>query len=838
MQFKAVLDENNDNEAFMVTDFSAEAYAKECPDAQVCRVTNFTNDGLRLLQASWSPSYTRRQGDKMYCNSDWLGDSAFADSADPMRLSGVTHQECKQRCTNETSCKAYSYDVSRAWCILCTADTPTFLIHVNWVSYWKPQSPLASSVSGPNPNPILRPDPNANHSSVAVAYTEPIASANARADTYANAAAHSHTDGAPDARTDVSADASAHAHTHAASDSVAECLTHASANASTEPRADTCTDTAAELITNACADTQPNSPRRCWIRIVVMQADGPADSCADCGANKGSHTKPNARPHAKSHTVAHTFDVRQGANALRGDGDGVPPQRQLAEPLSPSTAFDASRGVDVQFEVHCGDTAGALRTQQQLTTMLADKPPASSLVALMRQHMLDAGVDPPGAMVAAPGDPVRVGQTMCGPGFFFQWAGSKVPGVCVRCPAGTFKSFDGSADARCTSCAAGQYNPVNGSVACLACASGKSNPMLGVAAESGGTGSPECEACGTLGAAVAESAFIGTGNVDGERTACTPDVAATAGLTACFIALGLLIIFFARYGPRDCGSMSWAKRRMILGASGDFISDGFYIATAVYDSPGLKVAACVQFVTPTLAFMVYRRRLVWQHLGNLHKKYQLETGGPWEPSLSHFLWKVFKKVVWLAALVIWYPIAMVLAINCKLFAFKSFADDQYEETDETNRTSRTNKFKGSYIQGSTQASKRESMEGSRRRRTLSHNQYLGSDRFKLREQKRLNKSFNLTLIFELFMATLPSVGITVYNWYMTGASLHDEVFLISMGFALWATAEGAFPLLFWILRLGWASGITVELFDDWECTRCNMKNAAQAVTIANTDSDV
>ena len=93
----------------------------------------------------------------------------------------------------------------------------------------------------------------------------------------------------------------------------------------------------------------------------------------------------------------------------------------------------------------------------------------------------------------------------------------------------------------------------------------------------------------------------------------------------------------------------------------------------------------------------------------------------------------------------------------------------------------------------------------------------------------LNKSFNLSLVLELLISTLPSVSITIYNWYQTGRDLHDTLFLVSMGFSFWALFEGLFPLIFWVSKVGWTHGITVELFDDWVCADCKMVNSASVV---------
>jgi hypothetical protein len=81
-------------------------------------------------------SYTR-QGDTTYCNSDWTSDGAFSSASEPMKFSGATRDLCQQRCNDEGSCKAYSFDKSRSWCILCTADAVTFKGHGSWTSYLK-----------------------------------------------------------------------------------------------------------------------------------------------------------------------------------------------------------------------------------------------------------------------------------------------------------------------------------------------------------------------------------------------------------------------------------------------------------------------------------------------------------------------------------------------------------------------------------------------------------------------------------------------------------------------------------------------------------------------------
>jgi hypothetical protein len=185
---------------------------------------------------------------------------------------------------------------------------------------------------------------------------------------------------------------------------------------------------------------------------------------------------------------------------------------------------------------------------------------------------------------------------------------------------------------------------------------------------------------------------------------------------------------------------------------------------------------------------------------------------------------------------------MVLAINCKLFAFKSFTDNQFELSFKAGKASKKQNS-GGIIQGSTKASRRISEQGSRRLRRGTNGEedtvreragssldnYRNSPLFHHREKRRLNKSFNLTLVFELFLATLPSVCITFYNWYLTGASWDDKLFLVSMGFSFWAMAEGAFPLAFWVNKLGWEYGSTVELFDDWACPVCSMENSADAI---------
>jgi len=580
-------------------------------------------------------------------------------------------------------------------------------------------------------------------------------------------------------------------------------------------------------------------------------------------------------------------DVQQGAHALDGAGDLSPPSsRRLA--AAADAAFDRSRGVQVQLEVQGNTTAWAGRVQGQLRQLQSNATVTSLLVTSLEQHMQTDGIAPPAGLNMLVVEPVRVGPAMCSAGYFFVWQGAVTPSICVACPAGKHKVSAGSADARCNSCTVGRFNPMNASsVACHACQPGKSNPLLGAVAASScemcaagamapnaGTarcslcapgrsqgeraqtscsrcgpgrfasnvGSVACLKCGMFGAAIAGSDAIGAGTLNDQRTSCTPDVAATTGLTFCFIAVGILLLFYSFHGPKDCGGMSWSKRRMILGASGDFITDAFYIATAVYDSADLKKVAIAQFVLPTAAFMVFRHKLVWQHLGNLREKYEAETGEPWKPKLSHFLRKIFKMGFWLVALGVWYPCAMVLAINCKLFAFKSFTDNQFELSFKAGKAGKKQNS-GGIIQGSTKASRRISEQGSRRLRRGTNGEedtvreragssldnYLTSDLFHHREKRRLNKSFNLTLVFELFLATLPSVCITFYNWYLTGASWDDKLFLVSMGFSFWAMAEGAFPLAFWVNKLSWEFGSTVELFDDWTCPVCSMENSADAI---------
>jgi hypothetical protein len=54
-----------------------------------------------------------------------------------MKFSGATLDLCQQRCNDEGSCTAYSFDKSRAWCTLCTADAVTFKGHGAWTSYLK-----------------------------------------------------------------------------------------------------------------------------------------------------------------------------------------------------------------------------------------------------------------------------------------------------------------------------------------------------------------------------------------------------------------------------------------------------------------------------------------------------------------------------------------------------------------------------------------------------------------------------------------------------------------------------------------------------------------------------
>eukprot|EP00937_MAST-01D_sp_MAST-1D-sp2_P004628 g4628.t1 len=474
-------------------------------------------------------------------------------------------------------------------------------------------------------------------------------------------------------------------------------------------------------------------------------------------------------------------DVRQAEHALDGSaGGGASAKgRRLAVP-APVAAFDSSRGVEVQFEVHSRRAAEARHVQRQLAKLQHHAPTAESLVVSVSHHMQSAGLAPPPAMSVALVQPVRVGPTVCSAGFVFRSHGLRAAGACMHCPAGTHK------------------------------------PEAGATA---------CKACGTLGAAVAGSDVIGKGQVDDGRTSCTPDIGATVGLTACFVALGLLLVFFARYGPLDCGKMSWAKRRMIIGSSGDFISDGFYIATAVYDSQGLKAAATVGFFAPTAAFMVFRRKLIYEHICRMRKKYQryLESLGGWTASAGQNALIVGRAGAWLVLHLGWYPLSMVLAINCKLFGFESFAKEDYNE--ETG--------KGHIIAGQRAESKRKSQEPDWLKRGNGTIPQSVRQRYRRRiefdTRANLNKAFNLSILFELLLSTLPSLAITVYNWYATGASWDDRMFLISMAFSCWALVEGAYPLVFWIRKLSFTEGIKVELFDDWECTACNFKNGAETL---------
>jgi len=127
-------------------------------------------------------------------------------------------------------------------------------------------------------------------------------------------------------------------------------------------------------------------------------------------------------------------------------------------------------------------------------------------------------------------------------------------------------------------------------------------------------------------------------------------------------------------------------------------------------------------------------------------------------------------------------------------------------------------------------------EGNKRSNTLQE-EYLGSFKFKHRASARLNKSFNLSLAFELVFSTMPSVSVTYINGARTGQDSSDVLFLVSMIFSIYALIEGLWPLGFWVHKLGWKNGITVELFDEWTCGDCGMKNSASAVECSGPPND-
>eukprot|EP00937_MAST-01D_sp_MAST-1D-sp2_P007082 g7082.t1 len=74
-------------------------------------------------------------------NSAWTSYvcSTFSGKSDqtPRKFGNATDYECKNRCNADDACKAYSFDESRKWCMLCTADAVTFKHHGAWISHVK-----------------------------------------------------------------------------------------------------------------------------------------------------------------------------------------------------------------------------------------------------------------------------------------------------------------------------------------------------------------------------------------------------------------------------------------------------------------------------------------------------------------------------------------------------------------------------------------------------------------------------------------------------------------------------------------------------------------------------
>ena len=92
-----------------------------------------------------------------YCNSDFPGDAAFTSTRDTS-FAGATAAECQEECNARISCKGYTFEDSRAWCLLCVSSDVTWSPHWKWDGYTISLLP-GQPPSQPPPSPPTVPPP-------------------------------------------------------------------------------------------------------------------------------------------------------------------------------------------------------------------------------------------------------------------------------------------------------------------------------------------------------------------------------------------------------------------------------------------------------------------------------------------------------------------------------------------------------------------------------------------------------------------------------------------------------------------------------------------------------
>jgi hypothetical protein len=85
------------------------------------------------------------------------------------------------------------------------------------------------------------------------------------------------------------------------------------------------------------------------------------------------------------------------------------------------------------------------------------------------------------------------------------------------------------------------------------------------------------------------------------------------------------------------------------------------------------------------------------------------------------------------------------------------------------------------------------------------------------EDEAAVKSFNVSIVCELLLETLPQICIVIYNWRSLGAPMDDTFFFAKVSMSLYTFLDGVVPIMFWVGQLGFSEGIKVNLYDPWEC---------------------